>query len=148
MKTARQLLAEKPLQHPVSIPAGATVFQALQVLAEWSVGAALVMNSDRLVGVFSERDYARRVVLLGRSTATTKVDEVMTAKVLCVRADTHVSECLALITEKRIRHLPVMEGERIVGMLDESDVLLHVYGDETRFTDPVSAAMVSRAEIS
>lgn len=65
------------------------------------------MNGDRLVGVFSERDYARRVVLLGRSTATTKVDEVMTAKVLCVRADTHVSECLALITEKRIRHLPI-----------------------------------------
>lgn len=133
MKTARQLLAEKPLQHPISIPSGATVFQALQVLAEWNVGAALVMNGDRLAGVFSERDYARRVVLLGRSTATTKVDEVMTAKVLCVRADTHVSECLALITEKRIRHLPVMEEGRMIGVLSIGD-LVRATLEEKQFT--------------
>ena len=133
MKTARQLLSDKQIPHPVSIPSGVTVFQALQVLAEWNVGAALVMENGQLIGIFSERDYARKVVLQGRSTATTKVNEVMTSHVVCVRADTLVSECLALITEKRIRHLPVKEEGKILGVLSIGD-LVRATLEEKQFT--------------
>lgn len=133
MKTARQLLEEKQLHHLVSIPSGSTVFQALQVFAEWNVGAALVMENDKLIGIFSERDYARRVVLQGRSTATTRVDDVMTTQVVCVRADTLTSECMALITERRIRHLPVKEEGKVLGVLSIGDLVRATLA-EHRFT--------------
>lgn len=123
MKTARQLLEEKQIHQPISVPAGATVLQALHVFAEWNVGAALVMHDNKLIGIFSERDFARKLALQGRSTATTLVDEVMTRSVVCVRADTLVSECLALITEKRIRHLPVKENGVVLGVLSIGDLV-------------------------
>ncbi|MBS1156404.1 MAG: histidine kinase [Proteobacteria bacterium] len=133
MKTARQLLGEKQIHHLVTIPSGATVFQALQIFAEWNVGAALVMDEDKLIGIFSERDYARKVALQGRSTATTRVNEVMTSQVVCVRAETYASECLALITEKRIRHLPVKEEGKVIGVLSIGDLVRATIAEQ-RFT--------------
>lgn len=133
MKTARQLLGEKQIHQLISIPSGATVFQALQIFAEWNVGAALVMDGNKLIGIFSERDYARRVVLLGRSTATTLVNDVMTSQVVCVRADTHTSECLALMTERRIRHLPVKEDGEVIGVLSIGDLVRSTIAEQ-RFT--------------
>lgn len=123
MKTARQLLDEKQIHHPISIPVTSTVIQALHVFAEWNVGATLVMQDNKLVGIFSERDFARKLALQGRSTATTLVSEVMTTSVVCVRADTLVSECLALMTEKRIRHLPVKEEGEVLGVLSIGDLV-------------------------
>lgn len=133
MKTARQLLGEKQIHHLVTIPSSTTVIQALQVFAEWNIGAVLVMEDDKLLGIFSERDYARKVTLQGRSTATTRVHEVMTSSVVCVRADTHASECLALITEKRIRHLPVKEEGKVIGVLSIGDLVRDAIAEQ-RFT--------------
>lgn len=123
MKTARQQLAEKVLSSTICVSPSHTIFQTLQVLAEWNIGAVLVMEGDELVGIFSERDYARRVVLTGRSTATTLVADVMTRCVLCVKPETRVSECLALMTEKRVRHLPVKEGGKVLGVLSIGDLV-------------------------
>lgn len=132
MKTARQQLMEKPISTAISVPPHVTVFQVLQVLAEWNIGAVLVMEGEMLLGVFSERDYARRVVLAGKSTATTPVAEVMTQPVLCVKADTLISDCLALMTEKRVRHLPVKDGGKVLGILSIGD-LVRAGLDEKQF---------------
>ncbi len=123
MKTARHQLAEKALSTLVCVSPTHTVFHALQVMAEWNVGAVLVMEGDALVGIFSERDYARRVMLAGRSTAITLVADVMTRCVLCVKPETRVSECLALMTEKRVRHLPVKEEGKVLGVLSIGDLV-------------------------
>ncbi len=133
MKTARQLLTEKQIDRPISISPGVTVLQALHVMSEWNLGALLVIENDKLIGIFSERDYARKLVLQGRSTATTLVSDVMTRQVLCVRADTHVSECLALMTEKRIRHLPVKDEGKVLGVLSIGDLVRATLAEQ-RFT--------------
>lgn len=123
MKTARQLLAEKNITQTVTISPDHTVFQAIQTLAEWNIGAVLVTENERLIGIFSERDYTRKVMLAGKSTATTPVADVMTRGVLCVKPETLVTECLALMTEKRIRHLPVKEAGTILGVLSIGDLV-------------------------
>lgn len=123
MKTARQLLAEKNIHETVSIQPNHTVFQAIQTLAEWNIGAVLVTENNKLVGIFSERDYTRKVMLAGKSTATTLVADVMTRGVVCVKPETHAAECLALMTEKRIRHLPVKEEGKVLGVLSIGDLV-------------------------
>ncbi len=123
MKTARLLLAEKNIHDTVSIQPDHTVFQAIQTLAEWNIGAVLVTENGKLVGIFSERDYTRKVMLAGKSTATTPVADVMTRGVVCVKPETLVTECLALMTEKRIRHLPVKENGEILGVLSIGDLV-------------------------
>lgn len=101
----------------------ATVFDALTLMAEKNIGAVLVMDGETLVGILSERDYARKVILLGRSSNDTLVSEIMTPRVVCVRADQSTDECLALMTEKRIRHLPVLgSDDRVVGVISIGDV--------------------------
>ncbi len=123
MKTARQQLAEKALPTLVSISPAHTVFQALQVMAEWNIGAVLVMEGDKLEGIFSERDYARRVALAGKSTAITPVAEVMTPCAFCVLPEIPVNECLALMVDKRIRYLPIQEGGKVLGLLSIEDLI-------------------------
>lgn len=123
MKTARQQLAEKAFSTTVCVAPSHTIFQTLQVMAEWNVGAVLVVEGECLVGIFSERDYARRVILSGKSSATTLVADVMTRCVLCVKPETRVSECLALMTEKHVRHLPVKEGGKVLGLLSIGDLV-------------------------
>ncbi|SFN98724.1 CBS domain-containing protein [Formivibrio citricus] len=123
MKTARQQLAEKALPVTISVSPSHTVFQALQVMAEWNIGAVLVMNGNELAGIFSERDYARRVVLAGKSTATTPVSEVMSPCAFCVLPDIPVDECLALMVEKRIRYLPIQEGGKVQGLLSIEELV-------------------------
>ena len=101
----------------------ATVFDALELMAEKNIGAVLVMDGDALVGIMSERDYARKVILLGKSSKDTLVSEIMTPRVLCVRADQSVDECMALMTQKAIRHLPVLgDDDRVVGVVSIGDV--------------------------
>jgi len=99
------------------------VYEALELMAEKNIGAVLVLDADRVVGIFSERDYARRVALRGRSSRTTPIYEVMTSKVFYVRPDHTIEECMALMTEKRIRHLPVMENDRLIGIISIGDVV-------------------------
>ena len=106
------------------------VLTALRTMAEKHCGALAVMRGGTLVGIFSERDYARKVVLLGRSSADTPVSQVMSSKVTTVRRDITVNECLSLMTEKRIRHLPVVDGDKVVGMLSIGDLVKAVIDEQ------------------
>jgi CBS domain-containing protein len=110
-----------------------TVLAALGVMAEHDIGAVLVMDADKLVGVFSARDYARKVVLAGRSSKDSPVKDVMTAHVVCVSPDRSVDECMALMTNKRLRHLPVVEHKRVVGIVSIGD-LVKATIDDQQFT--------------
>lgn len=101
----------------------ATVYEALQMLADKGIGALLVVEQGKPVGIFSERDYARKVFLLGKSSKETRVGEVMHDKVMYVRPDQTLEECMALMTHKHIRHLPVMEDDKLVGLISIGDVV-------------------------
>jgi len=101
----------------------AQVLDALKMMAERGIGALVVVSGQRVVGVFSERDYARKVVLKERSALNTPVRDVMTSDVFCVRNETTTDECMALMTEKRIRHLPVIEDNRLTGLISIGDVV-------------------------
>ncbi|UTH76665.1 CBS domain-containing protein [Chromobacterium sp. IIBBL 290-4] len=123
MQTVRQLLDGKPNRALVYVSPDNTVFQALQVMAENDIGAVLVMESGDVVGIFSERDYARRIVLQGRTSAGTKVRDIMTSRVVYVTPLQTLDQCMALMTEKRIRHLPVMEDQTVLGILSIGDLV-------------------------
>ena len=121
MKTVRQMLEGKaPL---VSVSPAATVFEALELMARHDVGALVVVDGGRLVGVFSERDYARKVILLGKASKELAVSEIMTPRALCVVPDDSVEACMALMTDKRVRHLPVIDGGAVVGVVSIGDVV-------------------------
>ena len=126
MKTVRQMLHGKaPL---ISISSMATVYDALALMAQHDVGALVVLDEGRLVGMFSERDYARKVILHGKASKDLAVSEIMTARVLCVGPDDSVEGCMALMTGKHVRHLPVIDGSTVVGLVSIGDVvkaLLH-----------------------
>ncbi len=106
-----------------------TVFDALQLLAHHEVGALVVMQGDALVGVFSERDYTRKVALQGKNSKDVRVSEIMTANVFTVTPQTPTHECMALMSQKRIRHLPVVEGATVVGMLSIRDLMDDIIAD-------------------
>ena len=129
MKTVRELLQGKGgAIH--SIAPDARVYDALKLMAEKEVGALIVMEGGRLAGILSERDYARKVVLLGKSSQDIPVREIMTTKVVTVRPSQTAEECMALMTDHRIRHLPVMEGERLAGVLSIGDLVKAVIEDQ------------------
>jgi CBS domain-containing protein len=129
MKTVRDILREKGYDI-WSVSADATVYEALQVMADKNIGAVLVLEEGRLVGILSERDYARKVILKGRSSLKTPVREIMTDQVFYVRPEQTVEECMALMTEKRIRHLPVLEDGRLVGVISIGDVVKAVVSEQ------------------
>lgn len=123
MKTLKQLLAEKT--HPLAVVApDDTVLHALGVMARHNVGALLVLNGENLVGIFSERDYARKVVLLGKASKDTPVREIMSDKVAYVGTDTPLEQCMALMTEKHFRHLPVLHDDgSVAGIVSIGDLV-------------------------
>lgn len=131
MSTIRQILARKPDVY--TIGPEATVFEALSLMAAKNVGALPVVAGGAVVGMFSERDYARKVILVGKSSRKTLVHEIMTPKVVWVTPERSTGECMALMTEKRIRHLPVIEDGALVGVISIGDVVRDVV-DEQRFT--------------
>jgi CBS domain-containing protein len=106
-----------------------SVYQALEMLADCNVGALMVMENDKLVGVFSERDYTRKIALAGRSSKDTKVKDIMTAKVLVVSPQTRTQECMVLMSQKHIRHLPVVDGTKVLGMVSISDLMDDIIKD-------------------
>jgi CBS domain-containing protein len=129
MKSVRQLLQAKGRSVHTIAP-GARVFDALKLMAEKDVGALIVTEGDRLAGIISERDYARKVILLGKSSQDIPVRDIMTGKVITVGPDQTVEECMAIMTDKRIRHLPVTEGERLVGVLSIGDLVKEVIAEQ------------------
>src|SRR5712691_7149033 len=114
MRTVRELLQDKSLGL-CTIGPDARVFDALKLMAEKNIGALLVVENDKLVGIVSERDYARKVILHGKSSHNTPVKEIMTERVICVQPNNTVEECMALMTDKHVRHLPVIEREKLLG---------------------------------
>ena len=131
MTTIRQILTGKPDIY--AIDPDATVLDALRLLEQKNIGALLVMKGGQLSGIFSERDYARRMILHGRSSKETKVREVMTPDVFVISPDTTSGECMVHMTDRHIRHLPVVEGGRVVGVISIGDVVRTVI-DDLRFT--------------
>ena len=122
MKTVKQILQSKTLGI-LSISPDATVYDALKLMAEKEVGALLVLEADKLVGIISERDYARKVILHGKSSKEIRVSDIMTSKIIYVNTAKTVDECMALMTDKRVRHLPVYEGDRLVGVVSIGDLV-------------------------
>jgi CBS domain-containing protein len=129
MKTVREIIESKR-PRLLSISPGATVYDALKTMAEHEVGALVVLDQAQLVGMFSERDYARKVILHGKSSRETMVSEIMTSRVLWITPDQTVDQCMALMTDKRVRHLPVMERNQVVGMTSIGDVVKEVISEQ------------------
>jgi CBS domain-containing protein len=113
-----------------SIAPGDTAYKALQLLAEKNFGSLLVVDKGKIVGIFTERDYARKVILKGKSSKTTPVSDLMTKKVLFVDPGTSVEDCMALMIEKCVRHLPVMENKKLVGLVTVGDVVKQLIVDQ------------------
>ena len=113
-----------------SLAPDATVYEAIDQMAQKSVGALLVMEGERLVGIVSERDYARKVILKGKASQETEVREIMSRPVICVRPEFTIEEAMALMTEKRVRHLPVVLEERVMGVISIGDVVRGIIDDK------------------
>ena len=122
MNTVRDILRSKGSE-VWSVRPDATLFEALEKMAEKNVGALLVMEGEEVVGIVSERDYARKIILKGKSSKETRVREIMTQDTLYVDPDYRVEECMALMTDEHVRHLPVIEKDRIVGIVSIGDVV-------------------------
>jgi len=129
MRMVRQLLEGKP-QEIWSVSPETSVFSALELLAEKNIGALPVVQGVKLVGIFSERDYARKVILKGKSSKEITVREIMTEEVVTVRPDTTVQECMKLMSDKRIRHLPTIDAERLVGIISIGDVVKDIIAEQ------------------
>ncbi len=129
MKTIKQLLQGKS-RGLCTIGPDARMFEALKLMAENDVGALLVIENDKLVGIISERDYARKVILHGKSSHDTPVKEIMTERVICVQPDRTVDECMALMTDKRFRHLPVIENDKLIGVLSIGDLVKETISEQ------------------
>ena len=129
LKSVKQLLANKP-SLLWFIPPEATAYDGIKMLAEKSVGALPVMKEDNLVGMFSERDYARKVALKGKSSLDTPISEVMTTQVVCVHLDQTNEDCMALMTDKRIRHLPVLDNGKVVGVISIGDLVKDIISEQ------------------
>ncbi|MGO9805099.1 MAG: CBS domain-containing protein [Steroidobacteraceae bacterium] len=129
MTTVRKLLEGKG-RAIYSVEPQAAVLDAIRLMAEHHVGALAVMQGTALEGIVSERDYARKVILLGRSSADTPVRDIMSSPVLTVSLDTSVQQCMQLMTDRRVRHLPVVEGARVIGMVSIGDLVKAVIAEQ------------------
>ena len=134
MLTVRQLLEMKKSE-VFAVGADAAVIDAIRLMADKGIGAVLVMQGQRLIGIVSERDYARKVVLKDRASSNTRVAEIMTADVVTVRLDDSVEHCMQLMTDRRFRHLPVTEGESVKGVVSIGDLVKAVIEDQRRDID-------------
>lgn len=133
MITVRELLVEKPVRVVTTTP-GTSVYDALELMAQHDIGALPVLEGERLVGVLSERDYARGVVLRGRSSREMSVGELMTPAVVVERGHS-IEHCMTLMTEKRVRHLPVVERDSLIGIVTIGDVVKAIIGHQTLVID-------------
>jgi len=122
MQTVKEVLGKKGSAVRSVAPAD-SVLHALGVMAEYDIGGVIVLEGEKLVGILTERDYARRVVLLGRASRDLPVAEIMTSHVCCVSPDRTLDECMALMTDKRIRHLPVLDHKKVIGVISIGDVV-------------------------
>lgn len=125
MNSVGQLLKEKG-NNVWTISPNKTVYQALEFMAEKDVGALLVTEGDKVMGIFSERDYARKIILKGKSSVNTTISQLMVKEVIYVTPNQSIDDCMALMTENRIRHLPVIENDKLIGLVSIGDVVSHI----------------------
>jgi len=130
MKTAADILKSKADPTVHTIAPTASVLDAVRRMAEKNIGALLVVEGERVVGIVSERDYARKIVLLARSSKDTPLRDIMSTPVMYVRPDQSSEECMALMTENRLRHLPVMDGGRLVGLVSIGDLVKDIISEQ------------------
>ncbi|MBP8293967.1 MAG: CBS domain-containing protein [Caldilineaceae bacterium] len=129
MATVKQILEGKGYQ-VWTVTADISVYEALRLMGEKEIGALAVLEGDELIGLLSERDYARKVVLKGKTSRETLVGAIMSSPVHAVRPDQSVEECMALMTEKRVRHLPVLEHGKLIGMISQGDLVKFIIEDQ------------------
>lgn len=129
MNTVKQVLNVKG-DSVCSVAPQTPVYEALTVMAEYDVGAVLVLEGEQLIGIFSERDYARKVILKGKSSREITVGELMVRDVIYVSPKDTLGECMAIMTDKRVRHLPVLEGNRLAGLISIGDVVKQIISDQ------------------
>jgi CBS domain-containing protein len=130
MKTAADLLKSKAHQSVHTIAPTASVFDAVKLMADKDIGALLVMEGDKVAGIITERDYARKVALMSRSSRETPVREIMTSAVMYVRPSQTSEECMVLMTENRLRHLPVMDGSELLGLISIGDIVKDIISEQ------------------
>jgi CBS domain-containing protein len=130
MKTAADLLKSKAHQSVHTIAPAASVFDAVKLMADKDIGALLVMEGDKVAGIITERDYARKVALMSRSSRETPVREIMTSAVMYVRPSQTSEECMVLMTENRLRHLPVMDGSELLGLISIGDIVKDIISEQ------------------
>ncbi|WP_042426648.1 CBS domain-containing protein [Comamonas granuli] len=130
MTSVAEILKSKPDASVHSVAPGDTVFQALRTMADKDVGALLVLEAGAIVGIFTERDYARRLALQGRPSMSTPVRDVMTSTVLCVRSTQTSEQCMQIMTGKRLRHLPVVDDGRLLGMISIGDLVKDIISEQ------------------
>lgn len=129
MKRIQTLLKKKGYD-VWSIAPDASVYDAIHLMAEKAVGALIVMDGPKLVGVISERDYARKIILEGRSSENTKISEIMSSEVITTGPDNRIEECMAIMTERRIRHLPVLDGNEVLGVISLGDLVKYIIAEQ------------------
>ena len=129
MKLVKHLLDGKG-RHIVSVVPDSTVLEAIILMADKAIGSLMVMVDNELLGIVTERDYARKVIIKGRSSKTTRVSEIMTTGVFTTSSTKSVNDCMSLMTEKRIRHLPVLEDNRVIGMISIGDLVQAIISDQ------------------
>ena len=130
MKSAAQVLKAKPRQTVETVAPSTSVFDAVKLMAEKNIGALLVLEQQKIVGIITERDYARKIVLMGRSSKETPVRDVMTFPVMYVRPDQSNEECMALMTDNRLRHLPVVDQGRLLGLISIGDLVKDIISEQ------------------
>ena len=141
-KTLKEILATKP-PGVLTVTPDTSIFSALELMAEKEVGALVVLDGERLAGIFSERDYARKVILVGKASKDTPVRAVMTEKVIWVSLGDKVPGCMALMTDKRVRHLPVLEGGRLVGIISIGDLVKEIVSHHERIIRDLAVERMS-----
>jgi len=130
MTTVAQILKSKPDQRIATIKPDAAVLEAIKLMAERNVGSLVVLDGEKVVGMVTERDYARKVALMARSSKDTLVRDIMTSRVMFVRPDQTNEECMGLMTAHRLRHLPVMDGERMLGVVSIGDLVKDIISEQ------------------
>lgn len=142
MRSVRHLLESKAPE-VFAIGPDAPVIDAIRLMAEKRIGAVVVMEAGRLAGILSERDYARKIVLQGRSSATTPVRDIMTADVVTVGLQDNIERCMQIVTERRIRHLPVVDGDAVLGVVSIGDLVKAVIEDQQLELDQLQRYIAS-----
>lgn len=137
------LILEKKGRQVYSVTAQTSVFDALQVMLEKNISALLIMEKEELLGIFTERDYARKLILQGRSSKETPISEIMTPDLLTLSINSTIDQCMEIMTDKKIRHLPVLENNYVIGMISIGDVVKFVIEDQKQTIQQLESYIAS-----